>query len=41
MDVPGGSSDDGVTIQVFFRNENDNQQWTFLPAFDLLGDPGP
>jgi hypothetical protein len=39
MDVPGGSGNDGVTIQVFPRNENDNQQWTFLPAFTQLGPP--
>src|SRR5262245_26027619 len=32
MDLPGSSGDDGTTIQVFFRNENQNQQWTFLPA---------
>jgi hypothetical protein len=37
MDVPGGAADDGVIIQVSFRNENQNQQWTFLPAFDQLG----
>jgi hypothetical protein len=37
MDVPGGSGDDGVTVQVFTRNENQNQQWTFLPAFEQIG----
>jgi hypothetical protein len=37
MDVPDGSSDDGNTIQVYYRNENDNQQWTFLPALDQVG----
>ena len=37
MDVPGNSGDDGQTIQVFNRTENQNQQWTFLPAFPELG----
>jgi hypothetical protein len=36
MDVPDGSGDDGVTIRVNYRTENDNQQWTFLPAFDQI-----
>jgi hypothetical protein len=41
MDVPNASSDDGLQIQVFTRNENQNQQWTFLPAFELLTLGGP
>jgi hypothetical protein len=37
MDVTGGSDDDGVPVQVYYRNENQNQQWTFLPVFSRLG----
>ena len=37
MDVPGGSSVDGVDIQIFTRTEHPNQQWTFLPVFAQLG----
>jgi hypothetical protein len=40
MDVPNNSGGDGVTIQVFTRTENQNQQWTFMPAFPFLADLG-
>ena len=40
MDVPGGSSVDGVDIQIFPRTEHLNQQWTFLPVFAQLGNEG-
>src|SRR5262249_52454421 len=36
MDVPDRSHDHGVTIQVYPRTENQNQQWTFMPAFDQI-----
>ena len=36
MDVRNSSHDEGEIIQVFPRHENNNQQWTFLPVFDLL-----
>ena len=37
MDVPGGSGDENQIIQVYHdRHHNDNQQWVFLPVFDIL-----
>lgn len=36
MDLPAGTHQEGDGIQVSFRNEHQNQQWTFLPVFEQL-----
>jgi hypothetical protein len=40
MDVPGSSTADQESIQIFTRTEHNNQQWTFLPIFAQLGNDG-
>jgi hypothetical protein len=40
MDVPGSSTADRESIQIFTRTEHNNQQWTFLPIFAQLGNDG-
>lgn len=40
MDLPGGTTADTQIIQIFTRNEHNNQQWTFLPVFAQLGNDG-